>query len=174
MADLTVKVDKELKFEIDRIREEKNFTMNEAVRYLLSLHNELEAQKQFAKTVSVGNGKRNTGKRNRIAGISADEKLRLFVDAIMKHNASEGKDGKTIHLGNRNFIHKETKLNRSRNVVPYMDSIAELLEAHYKRYGILKTSPEPEYMTAKDANGQNILVGEILRKEGISHIFNRE
>ena len=127
------------------------------------------------KKPNIVNDGRGGKRASKIKGLSSDDKLRMFINAIMKHNAKESsnKTENYIYLPSAYMIHLETGVNRSRNVVPFLESIQSDLDKHFDRYGIDESHLKNPIFNEKDEKKRYKFITEVLKKEGISHIFNR-
>lgn len=170
-----IKVSEETKAEFDKVADEYGFTHEQMMVYLLDLYKAKESR------VNQALSSESSGKTVRTNLISKDEKLRLFIDAIMKHNRSEkdkaknkGYEPNFIHLKSIYFVSKETGMNKTRDVSPFMKSVESELSQHYEKMGGLTSAvmSKPE-LTTKDEKGRLTIIAEILENEGIAELFGR-
>jgi len=125
---------------------------------------------------------KNAGKKTEASGrvvytASKYERIKLFVDAIKRHNASAVKSNSPetpIYIGSAYFIARETGLNSNRDVQPHWEEIEEDLFKHNKRYRIRPSNNKQELMHARNDKKQHKYVAKVLKNEGIAELFGRE
>ena len=170
----SIKVEKSTKDRFDSIKKEFGYTQDETMTFLLSLYDAYKEDKNAVKALKGNIGTASDGRRNKVKGVTVNDKLRFFVDAIKKHNSMQkGREKNYVYLLNPYFIYKETGINRSRNVVPFLESITAEIEAHNNRYGIDESAMVKPVFQDKDEKRRSNFVGNILKQEGIAHLFNR-
>jgi hypothetical protein len=148
------------------------YTQDEAFSFLLGLYASYKAEKAIA-TKAVVMFNENGGMKK--GNISVTDKLHLFVNTIMEHNAKEFKQ-KTrnyIYIQSVYFLHIETGINKSRDCSPFMKSVEQSLNAHYEKYNINVSCMSNPLFAQKDEKGRIEFITEVLTKAEIASIFGR-
>lgn len=175
---VTLHVSEKARDFINDLVDRKAFSnQQECVNYLIELYKKSEKDKaNKAKKMSelFENQDSNEKDQRFNPHLKTADKLRLFVDAVIKYNESESKkdDPKYIHLNN-GFIFKETGINAHTGVKPFMESIRKEIETHYAKFGIGREKMNTPIMKAKNEKGHSLVIQKILETEGIEKVFRR-
>lgn len=151
---------------IENLAKELNITQKDVLDFLVDTHKKAEALKAKSVEKLMENNE----------SIPAKLKVKMFVDAIMKHNL-KAEDKDKIYLG-QTFVQRETGCNRN-VVTDYLNSIKEVLDKHYQKIKMDVSNEAKLNLQFRDklffskTDGKLDYITEILKKEDIAHVFGR-